>query len=318
MITPAIAIDTASVARWARRLSLPSNSRLTSWLLNVCLAGLARLSPAGRARAGKVLGFCYHRFAKRSRTVTQINLRVCFPTASSEAIAQRVRSSMYAAATMIPEVACCWKGPPDAWRQMVDTVVGAEAVAAELSAGRGVLALGPHLGNWEVLNMYMGAEFGMAVLYDPPKIAGLDALVRQARERTHSRLLPIGGAGLRGLLRHLRGGGLSGLLPDQVPHPDAGCYANFFDRPALTMTFAARIIATEQPMVFMATALRNARGGFEIAFEDVTQQLQGLEQQPCCEAMNGLIEQLVHRAPEQYQWSYKRFKRPPVGTERLY
>lgn len=318
MIMPAIAIDTASVASWARRLSLRSNSRLASWLLNACLAGLSRLSPAGRARAEKLLGFCYHRLAKRSRRVTQTNLCACFPAASSEEIAERVRRSMYSAAAMIPEVACCWKGPTDAWREMIDTVVGAEAVAAELSAGRGVLALGPHLGNWEVLNMYMGAEFGMAVLYDPPKIPGLDALVRQARERTHSRLLPIGGAGLRGLLRHLRGGGLSGLLPDQVPHPDAGCYADFFGRPALTMTFAARIIAAEQPKVFTATALRNDRGGFEIAFEDVTKQLQGLEQQPCCEAMNGLIEQLVRRAPEQYQWSYKRFKRPPAGTQRLY
>jgi KDO2-lipid IV(A) lauroyltransferase len=34
--------------------------------------------------------------------------------------------------------------------------------------------------------------------------------------------------------------------------------------------------------------------------------------------LNKAIEYLVRRAPEQYQWEYKRFKRRPEGMARLY
>ena len=108
------------------------------------------------------------------------------------------------------------------------------------------------------------------------------------------------------------------MLPDQVPPAAAGCYADFFSRPALTMNFAARVIEAEQTMVIVGIALRNAAGGFDIELTDVTQRLGGLDEQASCAEMNLIIEELVRRAPEQYQWSYKRFKRPPVGLEGIY
>ena len=30
--------------------------------------------------------------------------------------------------------------------------------------------------------------------------------------------------------------------------------------------------------------------------------------------LNAAIEKLVQKSPEQYQWEYKRFKKPPPGT----
>ena len=248
---PAAAIGIANARRWVSRLLI---SRLTGWLVQAGLALLARLPPGARARAGGLLGAAYHRFAQQSRAVTRANLAVCFPELSSAETAELVRASMRSTAAMIPEVASCWKGPPDDWRALIHSVSGAETMSAELATGRGVLTLGPHLGNWELLNMYMGAEFGLAALYDPPKITALEPLIRAARERTNSRLLPIGPSGLRALLRHLRAGGLAGILPDQVPAADAGLYADFFARPALTMNFAARLIEAEQAAVFVGIA----------------------------------------------------------------
>ena len=36
-------------------------------------------------------------------------------------------------------------------------------------------------------------------------------------------------------------------------------------------------------------------------------------------AVNAAIEKIVRRAPEQYQWEYKRFKRPPqLGKYNIY
>jgi lauroyl/myristoyl acyltransferase len=35
-------------------------------------------------------------------------------------------------------------------------------------------------------------------------------------------------------------------------------------------------------------------------------------------AMNGAIEKLVDKNPAQYQWEYKRFKKPAAGSKDLY
>ena len=220
MTTRGAAIGMANAGRWVSRLL---DSRLTGWLMQAGLALLARLAPSSRARAGALLGALYHRFAGKSRAVTQANVAVCFPELDVAQSANLVRASMYSTAAMIPEVASCWKGSPADWRALIHSVSGSDAVAAELATGRGVFALGPHLGNWELLNMYMGDKFGMAALYDPPKITALEPLIRGDGERSNSRMLAIEPAGIRVLLRHLRDGGVAGMLPGQVPSAAAGC-----------------------------------------------------------------------------------------------
>jgi len=59
--------------------------------------------------------------------------------------------------------------------------------------------------------------------------------------------LPTTVAGVRGLIRTLRRGGYTGILPDQVPPLGQGVWAPFLGRPAYTMTLLARL--AQQPGV---------------------------------------------------------------------
>lgn len=112
-------------------------------------------------------------------------------------------------------------------------------------------------------------------------------------------------------------GGVVAILPDQVPEPSAGVYAPFFGQPALTMTLAHRLIQRTQPTVLMAALLRTEEG-FELVVQQVAEQITDPDPKVSAEAMNAAIESLVQRAPAQYQWGYKRFKRPPPGADKLY
>lgn len=251
--------------------------------------------------------------------------------ASPEAFA---RDAMQSVGQMLTETAVCWRGAPDAWRELINEVHGEEAITAlriahcrqsgtlldgaEVGPGPGVLLLSPHLGNWELLNMYLGAEFGLTVLYDPPKIAALDPLIRAARERTASTVLPIGPQGLRGMLQRLQRGGVVGLLPDQVPAVDAGVYVDFFGKQALTINLVHRLASKHAPRVFLVCALRNAAGTFDINFQELTQGIVGQTRSDAATCMNAAIEMQVAKAPEQYQWTYKRFKRPAGGGASIY
>ena len=245
--------------------------------------------------------------------------------------------NLRATVALLPETALCWQGPTEAWRNLIDTVHGEDALTALKRAVavqqlphdqlpkepvRGVLLLSPHLGNWELLNMYLGAEFGLTVLYDPPKIKALEPLIRRARQRTKSTVLPIGPSGLRGMVQRLRRGAVVGLLPDQVPSVEAGVLAPFYGKQALTINLVHRLASRHKPRVFLVCALRNSNSRFDIHFDQLTDALGAGSAEVTLEAsataLNRAIEHRVSQAPEQYQWGYKRFKRVDPTQPNIY
>jgi len=174
----------------------------------------------------------------------------------------------------------------------------------------------PHFGNWEYLSLYLG-RFGVTALYDPPRLGGLEAPIRRARSRAGANLVPIGRHGLKTVYETLMHAGVVALLPDQVPDRAAGVYADFFGNPALTMTFALRLIARTRPFVVMGSAVRVPEG-FELRFVEADQGIYSADAKTAAAAMNRSIERLVCQAPDQYQWEYKRFKRPPPSEPDCY
>lgn len=305
----------------------PVHGRWVAGVISAVLSGIARLTPSGRRWLGGVLGQAYYYLAPTSRSIVRTNLSHCFPELAPQEIRDLSRATLVSAGRLVPEVASCWRGNEADWRALIAEIDHSDALAplnadATLAQPQpeqpGILLLVPHFGNWELLNMYLGAEYALHALYDPPKIAALEPLVRAARQRSRSTLLPIGAAGMRSLLRRLRSGGLVAVLPDQVPPLSAGVHAPFFGQPALTMTFVHRLVVAERPRVVLGAAQRHADGRYRLRFEELsdTELLAGPEQ--ACSAMNQAIERWVQEAPEQYQWAYKRFKRPPTGSPSIY
>ena len=291
---------------------------------------LARLPGGLRDGVSRLAGYGYASLAGRARSVIVANLRHTEEGLGNLGVdigdpEQFARRNLRTSGLLLGETAVCWRGRPDAWRALIDSVRGDEALAVLRTAAdpdsrtdKGVLLLSPHLGNWELLNMYLGAEFGLTVLYDRPRIDALEPLVRGARERSASTLLPIGPGGLRGLVQRLREGAVVGLLPDQVPARDAGVYVDFFGKQALTINFVHRLASRHQPRVFLVCAIRNAVGRFDICFDELTEAACGESAEVAARAMNAVIERRIASAPEQYQWSYKRFKRPAQGQPDIY
>jgi Kdo2-lipid IVA lauroyltransferase/acyltransferase len=250
--------------------------------------------------------------------VTRINLQTCFPELRPAEIEKLARASLEATGRLTLEMGAVWCWPEHQWQRLVASVRGDDALSACQREKRGALILAPHIGNWEVLNLHVGRQFGLTAMYDPPRIAELDPIVREARMRAGSRLVPASASGIRALHRALADGGIIGLLPDQVPDRRAGVYAPFFGRPALTMTLAGRMMRRWRPSVFIGTALRlEPGGGFEIDFEPLPYAPEA-DDETLAGAINAAVERCVRHRPDQYQWEYKRFKRPPDGWEKLY
>ena len=140
--------------------------------------------------------------------------------------------------------------------------IDADLLHQAMKAGRGVILLGPHIGNWEFTSHYLANRYPFAAMYRPTRIREIDEALRKSRERIGAELVPATGTGLRRICRILKGGGLVGILPDQEPHKGHGVFAPFFGVPALTMTLVGDLHREFGSPVLFGWMERTAKGTF--------------------------------------------------------
>lgn len=186
---------------------------------------------------------------------------------------------------------------------------GWEHVEAALSRGKGVIFLTPHLGCFEISALYAAQHFPITVLYRPPKLKWLEPLMVAGRSRGRLKLAATDLRGVRALYRALKKGEAVGMLPDQAPAQGEGVWAGFFGRPAYTMTLVARLAQTSGAPVLTAFAERLPKGaGYRLCIDPLPPLPQ--DPQQAAETLNRAVEALVRRCPQQYLWSYNRYKVP--------
>jgi KDO2-lipid IV(A) lauroyltransferase len=227
------------------------------------------------------------------------------------------RHGVAAAGRMVAELPYLWLrpaqdrlGPQLHWQ-------GSQLLRDALSSGRGVVLLTPHLGSFEVTAQAIAqdyaAEFGpITVLYRPARKEVLRRWMDRSRARAGVETAPATLAGVRQMMRALRGGRAVGLLPDQVPPLGMGVWAPFFGKPAYTMTLAARLVQTGAvPLLIWGERLSRGQGyTVRVRALDGAQDLAHASQAESAAAINRAMERLILECPQQYLWGYNRYKSP--------
>lgn len=253
------------------------------------------------------------------RRVAQTNLALCFPDLHPRQRHQLLKQSMIETGKAFFESGRLWLGEKKTVLDLVRAVHGEAHLQQALDTGKGVILAIPHLGNWEVIGLYCSSRYPMTSLYRPPRLAGLDALIRRARERFGAKLVPTTARGVRALYQALANNEVVAILPDQDPRQSGGHFAPFFGVQAKTMTLLARLVNKSEATVLSAYAERLPRGrGFAIHFEPAPPALYSSDLETALTALNQMVEQEVRRLPAQYQWGYKRFRSRPDSEPDLY
>jgi KDO2-lipid IV(A) lauroyltransferase len=234
----------------------------------------------------------------------------------------QVRPAIGAAGAAVAELPWVWLRPQaEGVLPKVLRWEGAEAYEAALAERKGVITLTPHLGSWEMLGQALGERFltdygPLTALYRPPRKTWMQPLFASSRDRPGLKMLPTSLAGVRGLIRVLRAGGYTGVLPDQVPPQGQGVWAPFFGRPAYTMTLVARLATQSGARVFFGVCERLPAGrGYVIRlepFDGTALTERQATPEAAASAMNEGITRLIGSLPGQYLWGYARFKQPRV------
>ena len=280
---------------------------------------LLALLPLGLLRAlgsltGKVMWWTDSRAAK----VTRANIALCFPELSPTQQTALARQSLCETGKTAMEAGAIWRHSWEWLQGKIIAMEGDDILRAKLAEGKGVLVLAPHHGNWEVVAPYLASVANLTAMYQPLDNPKMDELVLAGRSKLNITMAPTNRKGVMMLFKALQNGTIVGILPDQVPGKEAGGeIAPFFDQPALTMTLVHGLIQRTGCAVCSCYAER-VEGGFKLVVIEADEQIYSEEQQASVSGLNASVAACVRRAPAQYQWEYKRFRRLPPEYPRHY
>ena len=250
--------------------------------------------------------------------VSKTNLALCYPTLTEKERNRLARQSLIESIKNTFEIALFWRHPAQGLKQVV-AVDGDAPLRQAVLDGKPIMILAPHLGCWEVLNFWLATEFGLHAMFAPSGLPEVDDLVRSGREHFGSTMYPTTARGVAGLVRAMKKGALTAILPDQVPDRRSGRHAPFYGQPAYTGTLSCKLIRQTGAVTFMALAPRPpGTQGYEIRVRPADPAVKDDDLDTALTAMNRSIEQLINESPSQYLWSYKRFRRPPAGVNTPY
>lgn len=291
------------------------------------LAWLAgRLPLPALHRLGELCAWLARLTSAREYRVAQVNFALIAPGLDAGERERRVRAMLAETWRGALETLAFWTRPAARNLRRVDGVHGGEAFEAALAASRGaerkgLIIAAPHYGNWELLNQWLASRTSIAILYRAPDSAAGEAFLRRVRARLGAGVHPVlpiraDAAGVRKLLKHLQGGGVVGILPDQQPKAGEGDFAPFFGIPALTMTLLSRLAARSGAPVLVAYAERRPGARFDIRIEPAPVAIADADLRTATAALNAAVEAVARRDFRQYQWTYKRYTlRPPDSGE---
>ncbi len=257
---------------------------------------------------GSVLGrilFLFSRKAK-ARTIANITQSQLFP----KQIPSAVKQSFIAIGKAILETPYIWNSDNQKIAKLMQNVEGWAHVEAAMKRNKGIIILTPHMGCFEITSLYYALHHPVTILYRPPKKKWLAPLL-SGRKRDNITMAEANTNGVRKLLKALNKGESIGILPDQIPATGEGDWADFFNKPAYTMTLASKLAVKTGATILMAFGERLSNGkGYILHFTSVDS-ISTLSQ------LNQAIETQIAKNPSQYYWNYNRYKISRKSKEKL-
>lgn len=272
---------------------------------------LSKLPLSWIHRLGAVMGGVSWRTDQKSTGIAIENIQQSGLCKTLPEIERLARDSRREAGKSLMESLFIWGAPPSRLLPLVKATTSWHLVEEAQRAGKGLIFLTPHLGCFEITSIYYGSQHPITVLYRPPKLTWLEALLQQGRQKGQVSLAPANAAGVKKLLQALKRGEAIGILPDQIPRKGEGEWADFFGKPAYTMGLASKLAVKSGAAVIMAFGERLPGGeGFHIHLTKV-------DDIHTPTLLNQAIERQVAQCPVQYLWQYNRYKQRRYAMHKL-
>lgn len=257
----------------------------------------------------------------RIRNIVTVNINNCYPLLSEKEKACLIRQSLLHVFTTGFEMPRTWLHAKHNESALYGGITGLELIDSALSSGKGLILVTPHLGHWEFMLLVMAHRYPCTLLcnnIDDIVDIGIHGPITAGRTKTGARLVEAT-QGIKPLVRALKAGEIVIIAPDQIPSQSKGyIFSNFFGQETASMTLLSRLAKATGAELLSGFAKRHEDGRYKVVIRPVDPLLLSKQLEESVEGMNKTVERLINEAPEQYLWTYKRFRIDPKGKRKIY
>ena len=275
------------------------------------------LLPHGLALGiGRAVGRLAHRFAGSRRAIVRRNIGLCFPDLSDgerDALAFR---HFEALGMSLIEMGLA-RFASDAHHQKIARLHGKEHLLEAIEAGDGVILLSAHFTTLEISGRLLGMECGeFDAVYRRNRSPFITEILRTGREKAAA--MTIEKRDIKAMVRSLKNGRPVWYAPDQSYDRKGSEVIDFFGVPSMHTTATSTLARLGKARVLPFFPMRTADGRYELTILPQMQDFPSGDPVADTRAYVALLEDHVHRCPEQYFWVHKKFKNLPDGYPDYY
>ena len=289
----------------------------SAWLLLGWMRLAAVLPYPWQITAGKCLGRAGRHLAPKTRHVVMCNLRACFPELGDEQRRRLSREHFAAVGAAFSEMGIGWFSSTERLLRLI-RVEGREHLQRAREQDKGILLLPAHFTSLETATSILGELIpGLKAVYRPQPNEMIDAMISRGRRRLLAE--QIAKDNIRAMVRTLRDGGAVAYLADLAAKGSNRALIPFFAEPAMTTTTVSKLarITGATVLTYFFRRLPGSSG----YVVNIGAPLDGFPSGDETEDTRRLVKRLedyIRLAPEQYMWTYRRFKGRPEPYPDLY
>lgn len=260
-------------------------------------------------------------YAARVRLMGWLVERVVSPLAGYP---KRIRANLAHVLPDLPEAEVarlCRAVPNNAGRTLIELYSGADFVARAKAApisgpgfaaleqaraeGRPVILVTGHFGNYDVSRANLIARgHNMGALYRRMSNPWFNEHYVKSISSIGTPMFEQGRKGMTQMVRHIKSGGVLGILTDL--HAHGGARLDFFGKPAITSLVTAELALKFNAALIPVYAVRQEDGlNFEIVVQD---EIPHSDAETMTQAVNDGLEALVRENMHQWFWIHRRWK----------
>ena len=284
--------------------------RLIAWVAAPTMRAiqryLTRKSPEQVERFGTRFGRLYWHLDRRRRVTCQNNLRLAFPDMPADEaarIAKKVFEHFGRAGTDF--LMGAKRSRADLESSM--TVVGIEKLENALEAGKGVLLVTGHFGNFERIPDWLSMHgYKISIVVRDANEEGVNHIVYGLRQGLGTELIARGNAAIK-IVRRLRDNGIVAITPDQNAYE---AFLPFFGKPAGT-TLGPGVISDRTGAAVVPVFCRYVGPSqYRMEFHDPLTPYSGYDAkgEGMMRAINDKLESVIRETPEQWLWLHDRWR----------
>lgn len=254
---------------------------------------------------GRWMGRAAFIFLPERRHIVRVNLELCFPDQTAEERSALMRRHYEAVGIGLFETGMAWwaeKGKLPRFE-----IRGAEHLKKAREGGRGVILFTAHFTTLEICGRMFSDVMQMGGLFRDPD--NPVAAWQMHRGRLDKMTVAVPMDDLRGLIRALKQGHTMWYAPDQGKNSKLSFLLPFFGVPAITNTATSRLAKMTGAAVVPYFARRLEDGSYLLEIFPELDRFPTEDAHADAVRTNLIIEENIRKAPEQYFWVHRRFKR---------